>query len=209
MIIWEGMELLYYSRKYKLFSPVRGAVYVVKGWDERIVFLELHPDYVGKKVTADAPAPADAAAENDEDGEDGEDGEESDPEELEVLDEAPQQPNPAEKREGDLYMLPKKRFSEIMRPQFALVYASVQGRTFRQKHIGLMNLDRFDFLGVRDIIVAMPRPTHGKFLHFLTHGEEAAFMKQSHEVNGDALKKLAAKIRGEPAGAPEPQPDCS
>ena len=64
-----------------------------------------------------------------------------------------------------------------------------------------MDLERVEFLGVRDMIVAMSRPTHGKFLHFLTEQEEAGFMRMCRDVNGDSLRTLAAKIRAKAAAA--------
>ena len=57
------------------------------------------------------------------------------------------------------------RAAEIFRPQFALVYASIQGRTCRE-HIALMGLHHAH-LSTRDLITAMSRPTHGKYLHFV------------------------------------------
>ena len=191
MILWKGLELLCYSRKYKKDSPVTGAVYVVQGWDEKSVTVKLHPDYAGKKVTVDTAAEAgeedEGLADDDED-----EGEESDSDELD--EEAPGRVS--DKRDGDVYKLSKTRTSEILRLQHALVYASIQGRTFRQKHVGLMDLERRDFLSVRDVIVAMSRPTHGQFLHFLTEQEEDGFMTRCRTVNGDSLRKLADGING-------------
>ena len=196
MIIWKGLELLCYSRKYTKNSPVTGAVYVVESWDSTKVTVTLHPDYEGKKITADAPANADPeACEN----EDSEEEEEKEEDADALAPEAPEKTN--DKREGTKYVLTFHRVSEILRLQHALVYAGVQGRTFREKHVGLMDLERVEFLGVRDMIVAMSRPTHGKFLHFLTEQEEAGFMRMCRDVNGDSLRTLAAKIRAKAAAA--------
>ena len=81
MIIWEGMELLCYSRRYAKNSPVTGAVYVVLGWDGSRVAVTLHDDYVGERLIE---APAADAAKPVEEGEDDEDAQ-SDPGALEAL----------------------------------------------------------------------------------------------------------------------------
>ena len=47
MIVWKGLELLCYSRRYVKNSPVTGAVYVVNKWDGRFLTVELHNDYLG------------------------------------------------------------------------------------------------------------------------------------------------------------------
>jgi hypothetical protein len=76
MIVWKGMELLCYSRRYSKGSPVTGAVYVVDGWDAQKVTVSLHPDYEGKKLfEVPPPAPDD-------------EGDASDDETLEDLGEA-------------------------------------------------------------------------------------------------------------------------
>jgi hypothetical protein len=75
MLIWKGMELLCYSRRYAKNSPVTGAVYVVEGWDAQKITVSLHPDYLGKKLfEAPPPVPVDE-----------EEGEASDDEALEDL----------------------------------------------------------------------------------------------------------------------------
>ena len=187
MIIWKGAELLCYSRRYKKNSPVTGAVYVVQDFDEKTVTVKLHPDYAGKNVTVDAQKPAEEAEEPTNDGE------ESDPEELDVEDPG----HVSDKRDGDVYVLTKVRAAEILRLQHALVYASIQGRTFRDKHIGLMDLSNH-YLTVRDIITAMSRPTHGKYLHFYDADKQCKILKLCATVNGEALKQQARGINDAP-----------
>ena len=56
MIIWKGMELLCYSRRYCKKSPVTGAVYLVESWDAQKITVSLHPDYNGEKLFDTPPA---------------------------------------------------------------------------------------------------------------------------------------------------------
>ena len=105
-----------------------------------------------------------------------------------------------------VYRLSYKRASEILRPQHALVYASIQGRTMRGS-VALKDLDSPN-MTVRDVITAMSRPTKGVDLHFVTR-------KQQHEMFEAVENKLAnnefdlrkrvneAKSRG-PSGRPTP-----
>ena len=64
------------------------------------------------------------------------------------------------------YTVSHAKAGEIFRLQFALVYASIQGRTCQDMHIALIDLHN-PHITVRDIITAMSRPTHGKYLHFV------------------------------------------
>ena len=64
------------------------------------------------------------------------------------------------------FTMSHKRAAEIMRLQHALSYASIQGRTFRDTHIALLDLDSPN-VTMRDLITAMSRPTNGRYLHFL------------------------------------------
>ena len=68
--------------------------------------------------------------------------------------------------EKPFYKLVFERASAILRPQHALVYASIQGRTMRNS-LGLMDLDQKN-MTTRDIITAMSRPIRGADLHFVT-----------------------------------------
>ena len=63
------------------------------------------------------------------------------------------------------FTLSHKRAAEMMRLQHALCYASIQGRTFRDTHIVLLDLDNPN-VTMRDLITAMSRPTNGRYLHF-------------------------------------------
>ena len=67
--------------------------------------------------------------------------------------------------EDQYFALTHKRASEQLRLQHALCYASIQGRTFRDTHIILLDLDNKN-VTMRDLITAMSRPTHGQYLHF-------------------------------------------
>ena len=62
-------------------------------------------------------------------------------------------------------ILSHTKAAEILRLQHALCDASIQGRTFRDTHIVLLDLDNPN-VSMRDIITAMSRPTSGRYLHF-------------------------------------------
>jgi hypothetical protein len=67
---------------------------------------------------------------------------------------------------GDLcHTLTHKRAAEMLRLQHALCYASIQGRTFTNTHVVLLDLEN-PHVTMRDIITAMSRPTNGRYLHF-------------------------------------------
>ena len=171
MIIWKGMELLCYSRRYCKKSPVTGAVYVVESWDAQKITVSLHPDYIGEKLFEAPPAePVDEG-----------EGDASDDEALEDLGEAAVDRAAVERKVGDkvIYDLTHKRFSELMRPQFGLVYASIQGRTLKEK-ICLMDL-KSSKMTVRDIITAMSRPTRQSDLKVMPWGKQTPFMELIEE----------------------------
>ena len=111
MIIWKGLELLCYCRRYSRNSPVTGAVYVVQSWDNTTVTVKLHEDYVGNKIVADVPE---------------DDGEESDPEAIDDEESGPasideEDPTPVpDVRAGDVYKLTHARAAQILRLQHAL-----------------------------------------------------------------------------------------
>ena len=75
----------------------------------------------------------------------------------------------------------------MLRPQHALVHASLQGRTVRDKHVGLLDAFTPTFT-VRHLIVAISRATHGKFVHVFSPEQQDAFAKE--------LGSLAAFKRG-------------
>ena len=189
MIIWKGMEVLCYSRRYCAKSPVTGAVYVVEGWDNQKITVALHPDYVGKKLFENPPAePVDEG-----------EAEESDDEALENLGEVAVDRAAKERKVDDrvLYDLTHKRFSELMRPQFALVYASIQGRTLRNK-ICLMDI-KSSKMTVRDLITSMSRPTKQSDLKVLPWMQQSDFMRNIYEMIAEKkldLQKMAVKIMG-------------
>ena len=171
MIVWKGMEMLCYSRKYSKNSPVTGAVYVVDSWDSNKITVSLHPDYVGKKLVEAPPAaPVDDA-----------EGDGSDDEALEDLGEAAVDRAAVRRQAGDkvIYDLTHKRFSELMRPQFALVYASIQGRTIKNR-LCLMDL-KSDKMTVRDIITAMSRPTKQSDLRVMSYTAQKNFLESINE----------------------------
>jgi hypothetical protein len=126
-------------------------------------------------------------------------GEDSDDEALEDLGDAVVD-RAVKQREADgklLFDLTHKRFSELMRPQFALVYASVQGRTLKEK-ICLMDVHS-DKMTVRDLITAMSRPTKQSDLKVMSYAAQKNFLANVYEKLADNeldLRQKALEIAG-------------
>ena len=76
------------------------------------------------------------------------------------------------------YNLTHAQAARILRLQHALVYASIQGRTAREKHIALMDTANPNFT-VRHLIVALSRATHGKYVHVPDGRQEAAALSEA------------------------------
>jgi hypothetical protein len=170
MLVWPGMELICYSRKFVKNSPITGAVYIVQGWDSKTITVKLHPDYVYEPIEDLAEMVSDGEA----DSEDDVDEEDADVEDLKATEEI-------------VYKLTIERAAQILRPQFALCYASIQGRTFREKHIGLLDLES-RALTMRDIITATSRPTHGEYLHFISYEHRNTLFSEARGVNDTDLR---------------------
>jgi hypothetical protein len=177
MIIWPGMELLCYNRRFSKNCPIAGAVYVVQDWDHESVVIKLHPDYVFEQIEDLAP-PLDES-ESESDNEDEEQESEVPAEDCSTTD-------------GIYYKLSFRKAAEIPRPQFALRYASIQGRTFRNKHVGLLNVWS-RALGMRDIITATSRPTHGGYLHFISYKHARTLVVEAGEIKDTDLRLAAGR----------------
>jgi len=173
MHIWEGMELLCYRRKYTPKSPVNGGVYVVHNWDDKTVTVRLHEDY-RQNFKQQEPVPV-QAEEDDDDAT-------SEPDDFGEDDDEPASKPAKTCIEGkDLigwYTLSHAQAVRVLRPQHALVYANIQGRTMREKHIAMMDTCNSHFT-VRHLIVATSRATHGKYVHLLNDEEEAKVLQKA------------------------------
>ena len=92
-------------------------------------------------------------------------------------------------REGEPpeYVLTHKRASHVLRLQFACCIAAIQGRTFRETHVGLLDLDS-PHLTMRDVITAMSRPTNGKDLHFVSSPEQARLLAEAAQITDADLE---------------------
>ena len=101
--------------------------------------------------------------------------------------------------EKKVFRLTYRRASEILRPQHALVYAAMQGRTLRSSVV-LLDLDSGK-VTMRDVITAMSRPTKGSDLHFATSQQQQELFKdieQKMARNYYNLKKLVDDKRAAP-----------
>jgi hypothetical protein len=165
MIIWKGMELLGCIHKSDSKTVVNGVLYVVKGWDDRHIFLDVHPRY--KKQPEEVP----------EDEEDDEEAEE------EVVDPG----------EGEIPVdvkLSRENVSKWLRPTFARCYGSIQGCTMEKQHILLIDTRASRggtrHFTLRHLIVGVSRATHQDFVHIASAEDEAMLMREA-----DAFSKVA------------------
>jgi len=195
MIIWKGMEMLCYSRRYCKNSPVSGAVYVVESWDAENVTVSLHQDYVGERLI-EAPG---AEAELEEEAP-------SDDEALENLGDVAEDKGVSKGVVGNktLYKLTYKRASELLRPQHALVYASIQGRTIRQRSC---LMDVFSpHRTVRDIITAMSRPTKCSDLKVMSEKQQKDLLRDLEERRRFDTLDLQKRVRDVMSDPPSERP---
>ena len=70
-------------------------------------------------------------------------------------------------------------FSKTMRLTYALWYASIQGRTLKDKHILLLDTMHRDYFTMRHLIVGMSRATHGQYVHLPTLSAESALCRRA------------------------------
>ena len=106
-----------------------------------------------------------------------------------------------------VYKLTYKRASEILRPQHALVYASIQGRTMRRS-VALMDLDSPN-MTMRDVITAMSRPTTGSDLHFVTERQQREMLEIIELKHGLGDFDLRKRVRDSKVIAPSERPTPS
>ena len=88
------------------------------------------------------------------------------------------------------YVLTHKKAASVLRLQFAICIAAIQGRTFRDVHVGLLDLESPN-LTMRDVITAMSRPTNGKYLHFVCTSEQAQLLAEARKVTDVDLEAIA------------------
>jgi hypothetical protein len=88
------------------------------------------------------------------------------------------------------YVLTHKKAASVLRPQFAICIAAIQGRTFRDVHVGLLDLEN-PHMTMRDVITAMSRPTNGKYLHFVSTEEQARLLCEARKITDEDLAQRA------------------
>ena len=167
-------------------------------FDAESVTVQLHEEY-RKDFKVDCTLDEDEDVEHGPDGVQ-DDEEDSDPEDMgegeeedEDAEDAVEEP-PAKKakKEKGVYELSHKEVSKYLRPQHALVYASIQGRTLRDQHMALLDW-RKPTLTVRHLIVAMSRATHGKFVHVLNEDEEGTLPSKLQGASSKAVSRAKKK----------------
>jgi hypothetical protein len=88
------------------------------------------------------------------------------------------------------YVLTHKKAASVLRLQFAICIAAIQGRTFRDVHVGLLDLESSN-LTMRDVITAMSRPTNGKYLHFVSAREQTQLLAEARKITDAHLEAKA------------------
>jgi hypothetical protein len=63
----------------------------------------------------------------------------------------------------------------MLRLRHALVIANVQGQTFTDRHVTILDLEH-PYMTMRHLIVAGSRVTHGKYLHTMRPSEQRTFL---------------------------------
>jgi hypothetical protein len=180
MILWRGLDVVCYNRRYSKSSPIAGCVYIVTDLDDKTVTIQLHSDYLRKEwKKPEKPK----EPKTDDDSEDS--GSELDVEAATKT--------PDKKQNGtSSYKLSHKRAAELLRLRYAMVYASIQGITLTERHACLM--DSFHpGLTMRDLITAMSRPTHGSYLHFMEPDQEDQFFRYGENITDEMLEQLVVR----------------
>ena len=172
MHIWAGMEMQGCTRAAHK-KVVTGVLYTVLGWDDEHVWIRMRPEYcTTAEVMEDVPEVAD------------------DPDPiLEVTPEQPTKHMGFKMQKGD-QKLSHREAAKLLRLQHANVISNVQGRTIRDKHVCMMDLERKHFT-IRHLIVAGSGVTHGKYLHAMTLGQQHRF-KASGSI--DDLRALDVEM---------------
>ena len=203
MLVWKGLELLCYSRRYCKNSPVTGAVYVVKKWDGRFLTVELHDDYLGKRLI-----PAHEVVEDAEDADETEEALEETPGSEPARPDRECVMSTVEVRQADgtklkkpVFKLSYKRASQLLRLQHSIVYAAMQGRTFKTS-VALLDLDS-DKITMRDVITAMSRPTRGSDLRFATAEQQNKLLAYA-ETTFDLRRRVTEKLNAVASVRPIP-----
>jgi hypothetical protein len=172
MVIWEGMELLGCIHQSNSKTVINGVLYVVKGWDTRFVYFNVHKRY--QKQPGDDTDESDAEPELEEEAEEAEEPE-VDPAEGEI---------PADLK------LSYENTSKWMRLTHARCYGSIQGCTMEDQHILLIDTRAAEgkprHFTLRHLIVGVSRATHQKFVH-IDPGYEATLLAGAREW---ALKSM-------------------
>ena len=98
------------------------------------------------------------------------------------------------------YTLTHAEVARVFRLQHALVYANIQGRTMREKHICLLDTANRNFTA-RHLIVALSRATRGKYAHVPDGAQEAAVKKDADRL---ATTKLQRPVQAKPPAPRRP-----
>ena len=93
--------------------------------------------------------------------------------------------------------------SMYLRLTYALTYASIQGRTIRNKNICLLDTHHRRFFTTRHLIVGVSRATHGRYVHIPTETQEKAVLQKAA---GNVSEHFLADIESQ-EHMEEPKPE--
>ena len=165
MKIWNKLELLGCIHASNSKTVINGILYVVDRWDDRFVYLNVHPRY--KKQPGD-----------DSDNEEVEPEDEDEDEEDVLVD-------PAEGEIPADLKLTHANVSKWLRLTHARCYGSIQGCTMEKQHILLIDTRAVEgkvrHFSLRHMIVGMSRATHQDFVHFPTAKYEDDLMQGARQ----------------------------
>ena len=157
MWVWPDMELIASTREKKAVLVtddtgrtrkeflLHGCVYKVVEVNERFVEVEMLRDF-WKPMKPEAPPRSDDSDADDE-GSDYNEDDVEDPEDRRAY--------------PGVLVLTHEQASKYLRPQHALTYASIQGRTLRDSKVAMLDLP---LLNLRQLMVASSRVTEGRLL---------------------------------------------
>jgi hypothetical protein len=189
MLIWQGQLLLGCVRKSRPNGVTHGVIYIVEDFDDHSVTVVRHPQYAAKSMVEPEPAalaePADPA--EDEEEEEGEEGEEDAAATAELEAQAT--------AKNYRMKLSHAKAAQDLRLTHCLCIASVQGMTWRDAHVTLLDLNH-RYLTVRHLIVATSRVTAGKYLHCLSSSDERDLMRSFGQPDGGPVVASRGPILG-------------
>ena len=157
MFITKKMELLGCIHQSNSKTVINGILYIVDRWDDRFVYLNVHPRYQKQP---------------------GDDSDKDDKEEEEKSEEDESRPIVVDPSEGEIptdLKLSHAKVSRWLRLTHARCYGSIQGCTMEGQKLMLIDT-RAKYFTTRHLIVGVSRATDQKDVHVASEKEEKSWM---------------------------------